>query len=80
MDTKETLIDKIRQASISDKDDEVIALCEVYAATYCDKDERLALGTQTLTWQNVVEEMKKKTKFGVSYLNAVKDCYKEQKA
>ncbi len=80
MDAKETLIDKIRQASLADKDDDVIALCEAYTANYTNKDERLALGTQTLTWQDVVAEMRRKTAFGISYLNSIKDCYKEQKS
>ena len=76
----DTIDAKLKDAILHGTDEQVVDACEAYMTQLGDKNGRLALGDRTLTWQDVIEEMRKKTSFGVSYLQALKESYQERES
>ena len=76
----DTIDAKLKDAILHGTDEQVVDACEAYMKQHDDKNARIALGDRTLTWQDVIEEMRKKTSFGVSYLRALKESYQERES
>lgn len=71
---------KRSEIGASPEENMIIAAFENHVRQHRDelRDERIALGNRELTWDDVVAEMRQRTEFGLSYLQALAESAAER--